>query len=92
MSIPRTPTIRELADRAWNNMNDWLEGRRSWTNLGPHSPYTPDVIATMDTQEVIKWASVYNFMERLIEDLPVPDEELAAAAEELAAETKKDSQ
>jgi hypothetical protein len=35
-------------------MQDWAEGRRSWTNLGPHEPYTPDVIAIMDTQEVAK--------------------------------------
>jgi hypothetical protein len=37
---------------------DWAEGRRSWTNLGPHEPYTPDVIATMDAQEVVKWTAV----------------------------------
>ncbi len=40
-------------------MMDWAEGRRSWTNLGPHEPYTPDVIARMDTAEVEKWRHIY---------------------------------
>jgi hypothetical protein len=35
-------------------MMDWVEGRRSWTNLGPYPPYTPDVIAVLDAQEVVK--------------------------------------
>ena len=39
-------------------MQDWAEGRRSWTNLGPNDPYTPDVVAIMDTQEVAKHAAV----------------------------------
>ena len=39
-------------------MLDWAEGKRSWTNLGPHEPYTPDVIAVMDAQEVVKWGAV----------------------------------
>lgn len=40
---------------------DWAEGRRSWVNLGsPHAggPYTPDVIAVMDAQEVVKWSAL----------------------------------
>lgn len=37
---------------------DWTEGRRSYANLGPHSPYTPDVIAAMDAQEVVKWSAL----------------------------------
>jgi hypothetical protein len=40
-------------------MMEWAEGRRSYTNLGPEAPYTPDVIAIMDAQEVVKWATVY---------------------------------
>lgn len=39
-------------------MMDWHEGRRSWANLGPHAPYTPDVIAVMDAQEVVKRAAI----------------------------------
>src|SRR3954451_1519226 len=33
-----------LRDKHLAEMADWVEGRRSWTNLGPHEPYTPDVI------------------------------------------------
>ena len=36
----------------------WAEGRRSYCNLGPHPPYTPEVIAVMDAQEVVKWSSL----------------------------------
>lgn len=43
------PTREALAE-----LEDWKAGRRSWTNLGPNPPYTPDVIAVMDAQEVVK--------------------------------------
>ncbi len=52
----------ETADEARKLMLDWAQGTRTWGNLGPHMPYTPDVIAVMDTQEVIKWAAVYQAM------------------------------
>lgn len=42
--------IKELID-------DWVAGRRSYTNFGPHAPYTPDVVAAMDAQEVVKLAT-----------------------------------
>lgn len=35
-------------------LDEWATGYRSWTNLGPNPPYTPDVIAVMDAQEVVK--------------------------------------
>lgn len=35
----------------------WVGGQRSWMNLGPEPPYTPDVIAVMDAQEVVKLAA-----------------------------------
>lgn len=35
-------------------IEEWVAGRRSYTNLGPNPPYTPDVIAAMDAQEVVK--------------------------------------
>jgi len=47
----------EKVARLCAEMDDWLEGRRSWTNLGPIAPYTPDVIAVMDAQEVVKRAA-----------------------------------
>ena len=40
-------------------MMDWAQGKRSWTNLGPNVPYTPDVIARMDAAEVEKWSIVW---------------------------------
>jgi hypothetical protein len=40
-------------------MLDWAGGKRSWINLGPHPPYTPEVIAAMDAAETQKWAAVY---------------------------------
>lgn len=43
-----------LREAALAELEDWKVGRRSWTNLGPNPPYTPDVIATMDAQEVVK--------------------------------------
>jgi hypothetical protein len=49
------PATKELALRL---ALDWAEGRRSWANLGPHAPYTPDVIAVMDAQEVVKWTAL----------------------------------
>ena len=50
------------AHQARELMLDWAEGKRSWANFGPDEPYTPDVIAAMDTQEVEKWAAVYQSM------------------------------
>ncbi len=44
---------------AFDLMMDWAMGRRSWMNRGPYEPYTPDVIAVMDTQEVVKWKAVH---------------------------------
>ena len=41
-------------------MEDWVAGRRSYVNLGPNEPYTPDVIAAMDAQEVVKLAAAAN--------------------------------
>lgn len=47
-------TSAEALERAL----DWAEGRKSWANLGQYEPYTPDVIAVMDAQEVVKWAAL----------------------------------
>ena len=48
-----------LASEAMTNALDWAEGRRSWTNLwGQNEAYTPDVIAVMDAQEVVKWSAL----------------------------------
>lgn len=41
---------------------DWASGKRSWVNLGPHEPYTPDVIAVMDAQQAVAWATVAKAM------------------------------
>ena len=41
-------------DELMAEIDDWVAGRRSYINLGPHAPYTPDVIAAMDAQEVVK--------------------------------------
>ena len=38
-------------------MEDCLAGRVSFVNLGPHEPYTPDVVAAMDAQEAVKLAA-----------------------------------
>jgi hypothetical protein len=43
-----------ILSAAMAELEDWRSGRRSWVNLGPNAPYTPDVIATMDAQEVVK--------------------------------------
>lgn len=45
-------------DEAMTRALDWAEGRRSYTNMGPFEPYTPDVIAVMDAQEVVKWTAI----------------------------------
>jgi hypothetical protein len=37
----------------------WVNGNRSYQNLGPNPPYTPDVIAAMDAQEVVKLSAAY---------------------------------
>ena len=41
-------------DELMAEIDDWVRGKRSYINLGPHAPYTPDVIAAMDAQEVVK--------------------------------------
>lgn len=46
----RPDALRE----ALSELDDWKAGRRSYMNLGPYPPYTPDVIAAMDAQEVVK--------------------------------------
>lgn len=43
---------------AMKNALDWAEGRRSHTNYGPHPPWTHDVIAVCDAQEVVKWTAI----------------------------------
>ena len=43
-----------LLEEAESELEDWRRGTRSWWNLGPYPPYTPDVIAAMDAQEVVK--------------------------------------
>lgn len=52
-----TGDYASLRDDALLEMQAWLQGRKSMTNLGPHPPYTPDVIAVIDAQEVVKWAT-----------------------------------
>lgn len=52
-------TIVELEQKLEEHTSellDWAEGRRTWTNLGPGEPYTPDVIVRMDASEVEKHA------------------------------------
>lgn len=44
----------ERLDRHLAEVEAWTNGSRSWTNLGWDPPYTPDVIAVMDAQEVVK--------------------------------------
>ena len=61
---PVTTSRRTLAD-VLNEIEGWVNGRRSWQNLGPYPPYTPDVIAAMDAQEVVKLAAYA----RLLADL-----------------------
>jgi hypothetical protein len=55
--VPPAAVISADVARMVAEMSDWLEGRRSWMNLGPLAPYTPDVIAVMDAQEVTKRAA-----------------------------------
>lgn len=57
MSDTTNAEYAALRDHHLSEMTDWIEGRRSWTNLGPHAPWTPDVIAAMDAQEVVKHAA-----------------------------------
>ena len=51
-----------MADRPTNSGEardlalDWAEGKRSWINIYNH--LGPDVVATMDTQEVVKWTAL----------------------------------
>lgn len=51
----RTPI--DMIQHHLSEMNDWIEGKRSWCNLGWNEPYTPDVIAAMDAAEVQKHAA-----------------------------------
>lgn len=41
-------------DEALANALDWAEGRRSWTD----GPFTPEQVAVMDAQEVVKWSAL----------------------------------
>jgi hypothetical protein len=54
-----------MADRSWEKLMAWIDGRESHVNLGFELPYTPDVIALMDAQETIKWLAVYETFQRL---------------------------
>jgi hypothetical protein len=47
-----------LADDAMALALAWADGARSYANLGWNEPYTPDVIAVMDAQEVVKWTAI----------------------------------
>lgn len=58
--------IEEMIGEHMAAVADWAEGRRSWTNLGPHEPYTPDVIARMDAAEVDKHASAIRALAALL--------------------------
>lgn len=63
-------------ERLKAEMLDWLEGRRSWMNLGPHDPYTPDVVSVMDAQEVVKRSAAIVALvalESTVEDITVVD-------------------
>lgn len=55
---PSQAHTARTADQAMQLALAWADGRRSWINLGPREPYTPDVIAVMDAQEVVKWTAV----------------------------------
>lgn len=55
---PAYASTARTADEALELARAWADGRRSWMNLGPHEPYTPDVIAAMDAQEVVKWGAL----------------------------------
>jgi len=50
-------TLTNRREQLIAEMEDWVTGRRSYVNLGPDLPYTPDVIAAMDAQEVVKLAA-----------------------------------
>ncbi len=47
----------ENAGEAAHMAMEWATGRRSWTNAY-HDTHTPDVVATMDAQEVVKWSAI----------------------------------
>lgn len=49
-----------------DEMLAWAEGRRSYTNYGPHEPYTPDAIARMDAAEVEKHANAIRGLVALV--------------------------
>lgn len=51
--MTQAEVTRRLKD-SLERMADWQDGRCSWTNFGPHEPYTPEAIAVMDAQEVVK--------------------------------------
>lgn len=48
---------------------EWAEGRRSWVNLGPFAPYTPDVIARIDAAEVEKHAAAIRGLTALLNQM-----------------------
>jgi hypothetical protein len=39
-------------------------------NLGYDAPYTPDVIAVMDVQEVVKWSALADVLPAAESDIP----------------------
>jgi hypothetical protein len=55
-------------DRAIKLADEWASGVRSYANLGPNPPYTPDVIAIMDAQEVVKYTTLASGLSNLIND------------------------
>jgi len=55
---PARAQTAATSDEAVELARAWADGRRSWCNLGPNPPYTFDVIAAMDAQEVVKWGAL----------------------------------
>lgn len=66
MIYPTQVEVEQSIDRHYRLMLDWAEGRRSWINLGPHEPHTPDVIARMDAAEVEKHAAAIRGLTALL--------------------------
>lgn len=66
--------IETFIDIHTMEMESWASGQRSWTNLGPHEPYTPDVIATMDAQEVVKHAAAIHAYASLLMLWPLTEQ------------------
>lgn len=60
-------TIEESLRHHLAELDAWTNGSRSWTNLGPDAPYTPDVIAVMDAQEVVKHSAAVQAYASLVD-------------------------